>query len=358
MDNAGLEPPAPLDQLIALAVEIQRAAPDETEHEEAWPVIDAMKDYGEDALRAGLALLHSGDATERIVGCDLLGELSNPGETLWGPEIAAALVRLAEDETNTDVWWSLAGALGHTWSAIGAPVLARLASHPNAGVRLQVACALPTCADGANPDVAVAALLDLMEDEDELVRDWATFGISRQLDADGPAVRHALACHVHDDDPETRDEAIVGLARRRDARAFDIVAERLREASVGELVVEAASYLGDARLLPILEQLSGWWDLDRDRLSRALAACNPERRRLQAREQEAFSSELQKALAARSDGAGGGLYCERMSLFVSLVLQRPGREAHWAFDGLVTFRGNGDVRAAVRAVLSDLDADA
>ena len=59
--------------------DIQRAASEDTEHEEAWPVIEAMKDYGGDALRAGLALLESNDATERVVGCDLLGQLSNPG---------------------------------------------------------------------------------------------------------------------------------------------------------------------------------------------------------------------------------------------------------------------------------------
>ena len=56
-----LQPPAPLAHLIALAVDIQRAASDDTEHEEAWPVIEAMKDYGGKALKAGLALLESED---------------------------------------------------------------------------------------------------------------------------------------------------------------------------------------------------------------------------------------------------------------------------------------------------------
>jgi HEAT repeat protein len=352
-----IQPPAPLAHLIALAVDIQRAAPDDTEHEEAWPVIEAMKDYGGEALKAGLALLESEDATERVVGCDLLGQLSNPGESLWGPEVASALVRLAERETDTDVWWSLAGALGHTWSAIGAPVLARLASHPDAGVRLQVACALPNCAEGADPELAVPPLLALMEDEDELIRDWATFAIARQMDVDGHHVRDALAAHVDDDDPETRDEALVGLARRRDPRALPIVVTRLQEASVGELVVEAASYLGDPRLLPILEELAHRWDLDVDRLARALVACDPDRQQERAREQEAFTAELHRALAERSDGASGGLFCERMSPWVGLVLERPGREVHLMFDSLVRFRGDGDIPTAVKAILSDLDRD-
>jgi hypothetical protein len=76
------------------------------------------------------------------------------------------------------------------------------------------------------------------------------------------------------------------------------------------------------------------------------------------REMETFTEELHKALATRTDGAAGGLFCERMTPWVGLCLQRPGKEVHLMFDGLVRIRGEGDISTAVAAVLSDLDHDA
>jgi hypothetical protein len=198
-------------------------------------------------------------------------------------------------------------------------------------------------------------LIGLMSDEDDDVRDWATFGLGTQTHLDGPAVRDALLRNTADPAGETRDEAILGIARRRDPRAFDVVAARLVEAAVSNMVVEAACYLADERLLPVLRELETWWDLDERLVANAIAACDPEQQRHRAEVQERLLGELAGALAVRREGIGCALYCERLELGVGLRIEQTSVEpAIYDVDALVQVRAGGDVASAVRAVLSDL----
>jgi HEAT repeat protein len=125
----------------------------------------------------------------------------------------------------------------------------------------------------------VPALIDLMDDEDEDVRDWATFGLGVQLEADGPEIRDALARRITDPGNDTSGEALVGLARRKDPRCFEPISEALRFSVVGNLIVEAAAQLGDPRLLPALEALDrAGWAKDDPRgewLGKAIASPDP-----------------------------------------------------------------------------------
>jgi hypothetical protein len=73
----------------------------------------------------------------------------------------------------------------------------------------------------------------------------------------------------------TRCEAIVGLARRKDARAVPAIAAELASGEVGTLAVEAASLIGDLTLHPALVALRDWWDVDVELLDEAIQACSP-----------------------------------------------------------------------------------
>ena len=81
---------------------------------------------------------------------------------------------------------------------------------------------------------------------------------------------------MDDDNQDARDEAILGLARRRDPRALPVVFARLQDDAVGKLAVEAATYLADAQLLAPLLALEHWWDADPELLADAIAACRRE----------------------------------------------------------------------------------
>jgi HEAT repeat protein len=118
-------------------------------------------------------------------------------------------------------------------------------------------------------------LIELSADPDEHVRDWATFGLGTQIDVDDGDVRAALVERLSDPFLDAREEAAVGLARRRDARAFEPVRELLEADEVSTVTVEAAGYLADERLLRPLLELGEWWEDDPELLRAAIDRCDP-----------------------------------------------------------------------------------
>jgi HEAT repeat protein len=56
-------------------------------------------------------------------------------------------------------------------------------------------------------------LAKLTADEDEEVRDWATFGLGVLGDIDTVEIREALAARLSDANDDAREEAVVGLAK-------------------------------------------------------------------------------------------------------------------------------------------------
>lgn len=142
-------------------------------------------------------------------------------------------------------------------------------------VRLAVAQAIPSCVDEPPDPRAVEALARLTGDENDDARDWATFGLGTQIDIDTPAIRDVLAARLDDQHDDTRAEAIVGLARRRDERALKATYAALTSEWVGRLAVEASALLGNESLLATLLELRDWWDVDPELLEEAIRCCDP-----------------------------------------------------------------------------------
>lgn len=194
-------------------MEVARGVTDPEEYDAVWQILGQVAEDGEASLRYGIGLLGSPDPVTRSVGCNLLGCASDRHESVRD-EAASALLGLVPDETDADVAWSLACALGRTADERAIPVLVSLAGHPGADVRCQVAQALPAVATGDFGGIEVGVLVRLTGDPDADVREWATFGLGSQLAVDTPAVRAALWARIRDDSDDVREEAVFGLARR------------------------------------------------------------------------------------------------------------------------------------------------
>lgn len=183
------------------------------------------------------------------------------------------LIGLLESERDAEVLAATVWALGMAWNERASLASAALAGHPDPRVRLAVARTVSCDIDSADAvAIVVEVLIGLSVDVDENVRDWAVFGLGTMLEVDSDRVREALWARIDDVGTDVADEALVGLARRRDVRCSPVVADRLGRWEVGALVFEAAELLGDPRLL---DALRPWMSRlpDDDSVRRAWLAC-------------------------------------------------------------------------------------
>jgi hypothetical protein len=244
MDLAG----ASVDELFALA----RSSQDE---ESYWAVVSELHTRAKDhTFRIADVLCDSLAVGERCLGADVLGQLGAvEGQTAAeGPFAAASgrvLLRLLEEDDEPAVLSSAAIGLGHLRDERAIDRLTALASHASPEVRRGVVHGLM----GHDDDRAVHTLILLSDDSDPSVRDWATFALGVQIERDTQELREALAARLADDDANTRDEAIRGLALRGDERAVEPALAAEPSPAIVEAIEQLAASTGDPRLRERLE---------------------------------------------------------------------------------------------------------
>jgi methionyl-tRNA formyltransferase len=222
-----LDPALPgrtIDELVELA------RGEWTSDAEWAPYLSALAYRGdEEVLFRARAMTEDEDPRERGIAAFLLGQLGTPVRT-FPAESAAALEAMAAREQDPGVLEAIAHAFGHLGEPYGLDVLLGLAAH--AGVRVREAAAIGLA--GREAPQAVDALIRLSRDEHSEVRDWATFALGMLASQDTEQLREALAARLGDPDPETRLEAVHGLALRGDLRAVEPALELLAAAAESE----------------------------------------------------------------------------------------------------------------------------
>jgi hypothetical protein len=324
--------------------------------QEFWDLLRSLRQYGQLTFDRAVQLLR-GRPEERVLGCELLNVLCNPDEGSWGAPSATALIDAFEGERDVAVLHTLANALGQARDPRGVTVLAQLAGHQDENIRFAVACAIPGCQtheDGDRTAHLVGILLDLMKDEDNDVRDWATFGIGQLLNDDTYEIRAALVRRLDDFDIDTRWEAIVGLARRHDRRAVEPLREALATGAVPFFGVVASGWIADPGLLPLLTSLDAW-EGD-SALLEAVGRCDPD---LQQNRIDAMTEFLQAFDDVPTDARRNYvpyLSCPVLEHEVHLGVEGAdkGDDKSWDFERLLEGRCHGDVSLAIEAALSDL----
>jgi len=225
---------------------------DSYEHDMYWPNVGVIcHRLTRDVLEAGIQLCASACSTEQRLGCDILCGLGAPNhpfrEESFEP-ISSMLDRANNAETEESALYSL----GHLRDQRAVPILLDYRHHPDEGFRSAVAWALPFFED--SPEV-IPALIELSNDSDADVRDWATFGLGSQVYADSPALRAALWQRTDDSETIVRAEALSGLAQRKVPGTLEALLREVEREEVGYPVIEGAEDLGDPRCVAILERL-------------------------------------------------------------------------------------------------------
>jgi hypothetical protein len=122
--------------------------------------------------------------------------------------------------------------------------------------------------DYSNPARA-AELIALTQDGDDANRDWALMLLVHS-ELDTPEALAALVRGMDDDHHEASLEATIGVARLDPAQALPRVAARLELETIDSMTLEAAAYIADPVLLPVLEAIAEEIDDDGDKFADAL----------------------------------------------------------------------------------------
>lgn len=228
--------------------------PDEERH---WELVVRLQKQGdEDTFDTAAGRLLSDDPRERMLACDVLGQLGTPDRAFRSRTIPLLEARLST-EKHPEVLHAVIVALGHLDAEESAPAILPFASHPDSGVRESVAWTLPlgdTCGPGVEE-----ALIALSQDEADEVRTWATLSL-RFLDSGSAELREALIARVSDSEPDIRADAIAGLISLGEPAAITLLIEELEGVLRGEwdldvALLDAAREAADPRVLPALSAL-------------------------------------------------------------------------------------------------------
>jgi HEAT repeat protein len=260
----------PTDELIQLAL----TASDE-EHNPGWDAIWVLRYRAtREVFEAARTLCESHDPIKRTVGADILAQLGVTTHS-YLDETLEILFNLVDTEQDNRVLNSVGVGLGHiSPEPRKVKPLLKLKNHADPDVRFGVALGL--CCE--EDPLAIQALIELSSDENDEVRDWATFALGTQTDVDSPQLREALFRRAIDpnDSSNAPGEALAGLAKRHDERAFELILKHLEAGNSGTLIFEAAENLADPRLYAALVGLRDdpdYDDYERSCLEDAILAC-------------------------------------------------------------------------------------
>jgi HEAT repeat protein len=165
----------------------------------------------------------------RARGLDVLGQLGagkpDAGRPYRDDCTSIAIQKLQDPEPG--VVRSAAWALAHLRDDRAVLALISSKLHSDSNVRHAVAVGL----GGSEQPGVIETLIELTKDESDEVRNWATFSLGTQCKQDSPEIRAALLKRVDDTFEDARDEAIWGLAQRRESLGLRLVLERLQAES-------------------------------------------------------------------------------------------------------------------------------
>lgn len=210
----------------------------EYDDDDAWEAVTVLRLRGtKEVFQLAKRYCDSDNPKARARGLSVLAQLGAGKPEAERPfldeSVSIAISHLKD--SSAEAVSSAAWVLSHLGTEPAVTALIDLQKHPDPEVRQAVVC----CIDLRKRVEWEAILLALMEDENEVVRDWATFelGSGEFLEAgvmhyaDSPEIRAALRRRLEDNYEEARREAIWGLAKRQDALGLRLLLDHLESES-------------------------------------------------------------------------------------------------------------------------------
>lgn len=197
-------------------------------------------------------LIKSNNPKIRKIGIDILAQLGLPPRPFLN-ETLKIYFELLDTENDPDVLMSLLYSIGHNNDKLDNEQIEKICSFINTKNSL-INEGLVFALLGIDNLNAIETLIKLSSDKLSHIRNWATFGLGTQIERNNKTIREALWERVNDKNQETKLEAIVGLAKRKDKRVNDIIRREIIGGEYGTLLFEAIIETQDKEFLPLLKQ--------------------------------------------------------------------------------------------------------
>lgn len=218
-----------------------------------WENIGTLRQRPSGELFSKCVELTKSDNTKiRKIGIDILAQLGlSPRPFL--KETLKIYFELLEIETDPEVLMSLFYSIGHNNEELNKEQIEKICSfihNENSWVKEGLVYALL----GIDNLTAIETLTKLSSDKLSHIRNWATFGLGTQIQRNNKNIRETLWNRVNDKHQETKLEAILGLAKRKDNRVNEIIKREIIDGEYGILLFEAILEIKDKEFLPLLKQ--------------------------------------------------------------------------------------------------------
>ena len=218
-----------------------------------WDNISTLRKRPSEELFSKCVELTKSDNTKiRKIGIDILAQLGLPPRPFL-KETLKIYFELLQIETDPDVLMSLLYSIGHNNEKLNKEQIEKICSfidNENSWVKEGLVYALL----GIDNLTAIETLIKLSSDKLSHIRNWATFGLGTQIERNNKNIRETLWNRVNDKHQETKLEAIVGLALRKDNRVNEIIKREIIDGEYGVLLFEAILEIKDKEFLPLLKQ--------------------------------------------------------------------------------------------------------
>lgn len=190
----------------------------------------------------------------RKIGIDILAQFGLPPRPFL-KETLKLYFDLLKVETDPNVLMSLLYSIGHNNDKLDDEQIEKICSFIDSDNDL-IKEGLVSALLGIDNLNAIETLIKLSSDKLSHIRNWATFGLGSQIERNNKTIREALWERVNDKHQETKLEAIVGLAQRKDKRVNDIIRREIIGGEYGTLLFEAIIETQDKEFLPLLNPLN------------------------------------------------------------------------------------------------------
>lgn len=194
----------------------------------------------------------SNDPKIRKIGVDILAQLGLPPRPFLNQTLKIYF-NLLKVESDPEVLMSLLYSIGHNKDELNKEQIDKICSFIDNNDN-RVKKGLVFALLGIDNLNAIDILIKLSYDKLSHIRNWATFGLGTQIESNNKNIREALWKRVNDKHQETKLEAIVGLAKRKDNRVNDIIKREIIGGEYGTLLFDAIIETQNKEFLNLLEQ--------------------------------------------------------------------------------------------------------